>query len=144
MDMGLGELPELVMDRKAWRAVIHGVAKSRTWLSDWTELKVFPSSAAKSITNLISVLTIWWYSSVDGLLCCWKRVFAMTSVFFWQNCISLCPASFCTPSSNLPEISLHCFLSLHSNPLWWKEHLFWVSILEGTADFNRTVLHRSL
>ena len=38
MDMGLGELWKLVMDREAWRAVIHGVAKSRTWLSDWTEL----------------------------------------------------------------------------------------------------------
>ena len=38
MDMGLGGLWELVTDRKAWRAVVHGVAKSRTWLSDWTEL----------------------------------------------------------------------------------------------------------
>ena len=40
MDMGLGGLQELVMDREAWRAVIHGVAKSRTRLSDWTELKL--------------------------------------------------------------------------------------------------------
>ena len=38
MDMGLGGLRELVMDRQAWRAVVHGVAKSRTRLSDWTEL----------------------------------------------------------------------------------------------------------
>ena len=38
MHLSLGELRELVMDREAWRAVIHGVAKSPTWLSNWTEL----------------------------------------------------------------------------------------------------------
>ena len=39
MDKSLGEVRELVMDREAWRAVIHGVTKSQTRLSDWTELK---------------------------------------------------------------------------------------------------------
>ena len=49
MGISLTHLQELVMDREAWRAAIHGVTKSRTWLSDWTELKLnlgFPSDSA--------------------------------------------------------------------------------------------------
>ena len=39
MEMGLGGLQELVMDREPWHAAVNGVAKSQTWLSDWTEVK---------------------------------------------------------------------------------------------------------
>ena len=48
VDMSLGGLRELVMDREAWHAVAHGVTKSRTRLSNWTELKVYPFSSGSS------------------------------------------------------------------------------------------------
>ena len=51
MDMSLGELRELVMDREAWRAAIHGVAKGRTRLRDWTELNWNTIKEIKSSWN---------------------------------------------------------------------------------------------
>ena len=78
------------------------------------------------------------------VLCCWKRVFAITNAISWQNSVRLCPASFCTPRPNLPVTPGRPdtdFLLLHSSPLWWKEHFFFFLMLalEGLVGLHRTI-----
>ena len=66
MDVSLSELRALVMDREAWRAAIHGVTKSRTWLSDWTELNWTVSSTIPAKGACLCLL-IYQLVGIDGI-----------------------------------------------------------------------------
>ena len=111
-----------------------------SWSSFCWLYRTSPSLSAKNIINLILLLTIWWCPCVESSLVCWKRMFAMTSAFSWQNSISLCPASFRVPRPICLLLQVFVdFLLLHSSPLWWKLHLLWVLVLKGLVGLHRTV-----
>ena len=77
MDIGLGGLWELVMDREAWHAVVHRVAKNWTWLSNWTELR--PTLLALQQTGLTNALSEW-----NSFVCRRLTVHCWFMTFNWR------------------------------------------------------------
>ena len=75
MDLGLDKLQELVIDREAWRAAVHQATKSRTWLSNWTELNwtiltICAVSVLITINNKYTITDLRWQNS-RHITKCW-------------------------------------------------------------------------
>ena len=86
-----------------------------------------PSLAAKNIINLIPVLTIRWCPCVESSLVLLKEGVCKDRAFSWQNPVSLCPASCCTPRPNLPAL-----LDIS----WLPSFVFQSPIMKRTSFFG--------
>ena len=87
------------------------------------EIALFPGNRSSTFCVTGAEQGVLHANCLLPLLCCWKRVFVMTSAISWRNSISLCPASFCIPRPNIAletpwklQVFLD-FLLLHSSPL---------------------------
>jgi len=119
MDVSLSELRELVMDREAWRAVIHGVTKSQTRLSEWTELNWTETFLDSSFfvtgikTDLYQSCGHCWISQT-----CWHiECITLTALYFriWNNLAGILSPPLTLLVVILPEAHLTSHSSLSSS-----------------------------
>ena len=89
MDVSLSELRELVMDREAWRAVIHGVAESRTQPSNWTELNtgpVFRTKERPDLEHAAPILLGMLLKEIENLQVYVYGQFHTSTILLWRAC----------------------------------------------------------